>query len=183
MSANPSLEDLLARVALRDQAAYEALYRTTSGKLFGFVLRILRRQDLAEDCLQDAFVSIWYRAGDYRPERAAAFTWMAAIARNRALDMLRTASSVREIADGEERENLEAAGADMGNAVIAGEDARALMRCLNGLPATHRQAIALAYFRGLAHAELAKTLREPLGTVKTWVRKGLMQLKSCLERP
>src|SRR5688572_1327851 len=136
MPVGPSLEELLARVALRDQAAYEALYRATSGKLFGFVLRILRRQDLAEDCLQDAFVSIWYRAGDYRPERAAAFTWMAAIARNRALVILGTASNVREIADGQEREEVDAGVVDAGDALEAGDDARALMRCLEGVPAT-----------------------------------------------
>lgn len=174
------LATLLARAAVRDKAAYEALYRATASKLFGFALRILRRRDLAEDCLQDAFVSVWYRAGDYRPDRAQPFTWMAAIVRNRALDMLRAAPASREIAT---EEDLETWQSEMGDDPEAAEDARALRRCLDTLPAKHRQAIALSYYRGLAHGELAQTLAEPLGTVKTWIRNGLMQLKRCLEQP
>jgi RNA polymerase sigma-70 factor (ECF subfamily) len=177
------LAEWLSRTALRDQVAYEALYRATAAKLFGFVLRILQRRDLAEDCLQDAFVSIWHRAGDYRADRAQPFTWMAAIARNRALDMLRAASSYREIAVGDEIDAWESERASVVEEAVAGDDARALQRCLEQLPATHRQAIAWSYFRGLAHAELAKNLAQPLGTVKTWIRKGLMQLRQCLERP
>lgn len=177
------LAELLSRTALRDQAAYEALYRATAAKLFGFALRILRKRELAEDCLQDAFVSIWYRAGDYRVDRAQPFTWMAAIVRNRALDMLRAAPAHRELAGGDEFDDRAAEQANPVDDVAASDEARALLRCLEGLPARHRQAIALAYFRGLAHAELAKTLAEPLGTVKTWIRKGLMQLRRCLEQP
>ena len=176
------LAELLSRTALGDKTAYEALYRATAPKLFGLVLRILRRRELAEDCLQDAFVSIWHRAGDFRPDLAAPFTWMAAIARNRALDMLRAAPASREIADGADLDELNASTADAAADAVAADDARALLRCLDTLPATHRQAIALAYFRGLAHGELAKTLAQPLGTVKTWVRKGIAMLKSCLEQ-
>jgi len=173
---------LLARTALRDQSAYEALYRATAAKLFGLALRILRKRELAEDCLQDAFVSIWYRAGDYRVERAQPFTWMAAIVRNRALDMLRASPDAREIAGDELLDDWAVEHSDPLQHVSASDEARALLRCLEGLPAKHRQAIALAYFRGLAHGELAKTLAEPLGTVKTWIRKGLMQLRRCLEQ-
>jgi RNA polymerase sigma-70 factor (ECF subfamily) len=180
-SANPAnLVDLLARTALRDQAAYNALYQATAAKLFGFALRILRRRELAEDCLQDAFVSVWYRAGDYRSDRAQPFTWMAAIVRNRALDMLRASPNQQEVADDEA---LEALQSDTASPLEDGDEAQALRRCLDTLPAAHRQAIALSYYRGLAHAELAKSLREPLGTVKTWIRRGLMQLKRCLEQP
>ena len=178
--AESSLEALLARVALRDQTAYEALYKASTAKLFGFALRILQRRDLAEDCLQDAFVSIWYRAGDYRPERASAFTWMAAIVRNRALDMLRSAASTHEIADGVERDlpASDAAGAE--DIAASADDVRALKRCLDALAPAQRQAIAAAYFRGLAHAELARSLREPLGTVKTWTRTALGRLRSAV---
>jgi RNA polymerase sigma-70 factor (ECF subfamily) len=174
------LAELLARTALRDQSAYEALYRATAPKLFGFALRILQRRDVAEDCLQDAFVSIWHRAGDYRADRAQPFTWMAAIVRNRALDFLRAAPRTREIAG---EEDLDAFQSDAPEPGVGVEDAHALRRCLETLPAPHRQAIALSYFRGLAHAELAKSLAEPLGTVKTWIRRGLMQLRQCLEQP
>jgi RNA polymerase sigma-70 factor (ECF subfamily) len=177
------LTELLFRTALRDQGAYEALYRATAAKLFGFALRILRRRELAEDCLQDAFVSIWYRAGDYRVDRAQPFTWMAAIVRNRALDMLRAAPHYRELADEDELETWQSDSSSPLDEATASEDARALKRCLERLPAAQRQAIALSYFRGLAHAELAKNLAEPLGTVKTWIRKGLMELKRCLDQP
>jgi RNA polymerase sigma-70 factor (ECF subfamily) len=180
LSRPEDLAELLARVALRDQPAYEALYRATAPKLFGFALRILQRRDAAEDCLQDAFVSIWHRAGDYRADRAQPFTWMAAIVRNRALDLLRAAPNTREIAGDED---FDAFQSDAPEPAAGTEDAQALRRCLEALPAPHRQAIALSYFRGLAHAELAKSLAEPLGTVKTWIRRGLVQLRECLEQP
>lgn len=174
------LAELLARTALRDQPAYEALYRATAPKLFGFALRILQRRDVAEDCLQDAFVSIWHRAGDYRADLAQPFTWMAAIVRNRALDFLRSAPNTREVAGDEDLDAFQSEAPEPG---VGTEDAQALRRCLDALPAPHRQAIALSYYRGLAHAELAKSLAEPLGTVKTWIRRGLMQLRECLEQP
>jgi RNA polymerase sigma-70 factor (ECF subfamily) len=175
-----NLAELLARAALRDESAYHALYQATAAKLFGFALRILRRRELAEECLQDAFVSVWYRAGDYRSDRALPFTWMAAIVRNRALDMLRATPSHQEIADDDA---LDALQSDTEDPPADADEAQALRRCLDTLPAPQRQAIALSYFRGLAHAELASSLREPLGTVKTWIRRGLMQLKRCLEQP
>jgi RNA polymerase sigma-70 factor (ECF subfamily) len=180
-SSTPAeLAGLLARTALRDKGAYEAIYRATAAKLFGFALRILKRRELAEDCLQEAFVSVWYRAGDYRSDRAQPFTWMAAIVRNRALDMLRASPAQREVGVEDDLESWQSE--EPAHAPGATEDAQALRRCLEGLPAPHRQAIALSYFRGLAHAELAQNLAEPLGTVKTWIRKGLMQLKRCLEQ-
>lgn len=177
------LAELLSRTALRDQIAYEALYRATAAKLFGLALRILRKRELAEDCLQDAFVSIWDRAGDYRLDRAQPFTWMAAIVRNRALDMLRAAPAYREVAGDDQLDDWAVERSNPLEDAAASDEARALLRCLETLPAKHRQAIALSYFRGLAHAELAKNLAEPLGTVKTWIRKGLMQLRRCLEQP
>lgn len=176
-----ALAELLSRTALRDADAFHALYRATAPKLFGLVFRILRRRDLAEDCLQEAFVSIWYRAGDYRPDIAQPFTWMAVIARNRALDTLRSAPAQREVAVDDSFENVDEAAGDAAEDAAFAEEARALRGCLEQLPPKHRQAIALAYFRGLAHGELAKTLAEPLGSVKTWIRKGLAQLKRCLE--
>ena len=176
-----NLAELMARTALRDEEAFQALYRAAAPKLFGLVLRILKRRDLAEDCLQDTFVSIWYRAGDYRPDIAQPFTWMAAIARNRALDMVRAAPAQREIGTDEVPEDPTAMGGDTAEEAAFADEARTLRGCLEELPPKHRQAIALAYFRGLAHSELAQTLREPLGSVKTWIRKGLAQLKRCME--
>ena len=180
-ASRTDLVELLTRTALHDQAAFEALYRATASKLFGFALRILRRRDVAEECLQDAFVSIWHRAGDYRVERAQPFTWMAAIVRNRALDILRARHDL-EVDGGDEQMDQPAASLGGSDEAIANDEARVLLRCLETLSARHRQAIAMSYFRGLAHAELASRLREPLGTVKTWIRKGLMQLRRCMEQ-
>jgi RNA polymerase sigma-70 factor (ECF subfamily) len=175
------LASLLAACARRDRAAFERLYRETSPKLFGVALRILKREDWAEDVLQECYVRIWDHARDFRAGLAAPMTWMTSIVRNRCLDWLRRPKL--EVID-EDGELIESAESDYPGPLAeleASADARALKKCLNALEAKQRQAIALAYFDGLSHAELAGHLREPLGTVKTWVRRGLLRLKSCLE--
>jgi RNA polymerase sigma-70 factor (ECF subfamily) len=184
-SASPGgdLAALLARTALGERAAFAELYRAAGAKLFGFALRILTRRDLAEECLQEAFVSIWRHAGEFRPDRAQPMTWMTTIVRNRALDMLRAAPP--EDGLGEEETMEQWAAADLGplERAVASQEARALMRCLERLAPRQRQAIALGFFHGLAHEELARRLAQPLGTVKTWIRRGLQQLKNCLGEP
>ncbi len=180
MSADP-LAALLAASARRDRAAFARLYQLTSAKLFGVALRIVRREDWAEEVLQECYVRIWSHAQDYREGLAAPMTWMTSIVRNRCLDWLRRPNP--EVAD-VAGDLLE--GAQSGNPGPLAElerssDAAALARCLKALEAKQRQAIALAFYEGLSHSELARHLREPLGTVKTWVRRGLIRLKSCLE--
>ncbi|MCC7485430.1 MAG: sigma-70 family RNA polymerase sigma factor [Burkholderiales bacterium] len=179
--AAEALAGLLGRCALGDHRAFAELYALTSTKLFGVALRILRRRDWAEDVLQESYVNIWTHAGEYAAARSAPLTWMTSIVRNRALDWLR-------------RPRPEPAGTDYEVAVetwrdeapgplerlAAAGDAAALARCLKELAAKERQSIVLAYFHGLTHSELAAHLREPLGTVKTWVRRGLDRLKTCL---
>ena len=182
MSPPPDLlAGLLQACARRQHAAFERLYRETSAKLFGVALRILRREDQAEEVLQDCYVRIWNHARDYRAGLAAPMTWMTSIVRNACLDRLRRPRL--EVID-EEGELTAAAESDDPGPLAElerGRDARALKACLEALDAKQRQAIALAYYDGLSHAELAGHLREPLGTVKTWVRRGLQRLKSCLE--
>ena len=175
------LAALLGRSALRDQGAFADLYALTSAKLFGVALRILRRQDWAEEVLQECYVSIWNHAGDYAVARSAPLTWMTSIVRNRCLDWLRrpqaeTTGEEYEIAV--ESWQDDAAG-PLEQLMKAGE-AGALSRCLAQLEAKQRQSIVLAYFHGLSHSELASHMKEPLGTVKTWVRRGLERLKGCL---
>jgi RNA polymerase sigma-70 factor (ECF subfamily) len=180
--ADPALlQDLMARCALRDQRAFAELYRHTAPKLYGAALRILRREDWAEEVLQESFVNIWNHMGEYTASRSAPLTWMTAIVRNRALDWIR-------------RPYLERGGDDYQLLVEALPDdtvgpdrqlgdsrmARALADCLGQLPASQRQTIALAYVHGLSHSELSQHLQEPLGTVKTWIRRGLEKLKGCL---
>jgi RNA polymerase sigma-70 factor (ECF subfamily) len=178
-TADP-LAGLLAACARRDRAAFSQLYEATSAKLYGVALRILRREDWAEEVLQECFVSIWTHAPDYRAGLAAPMTWMTSIVRNRCLDWLRRPRA--EVAD---EDGAYTEGAESGNpgplaALERVTEAQALTRCLGTLEARQRQAIALAFYDGLSHAELAQHLREPLGTVKTWVRRGLLRLRDCL---
>ena len=176
--AAQGLEDLLARSAQGDRAAFQRLYQASAAKLHGVALRILRRGDWAEEVLQECYVSIWTRAGDYRAGLSAPMTWMTSIVRNRCLDWLRRPAP--EVAV-ETFEELESGSPGPLAELERAKDAQALARCLGVLDARQRQAIALAFYDGLSHAELAGHMREPLGTVKTWVRRGLLRLKACLE--
>lgn len=178
--APEELAALLSACGRGERAAFERLYRGTSPKLFGVALRILRREDWAEEVLQDCYVSIWQHSRDYAPGLAQPMTWMTSIVRNRCLDWLRKpALEVHDeddaIASATENESpgplalLESAG-----------EAGAIRRCMEALEPKQRQAIALAFYEGLSHSEVAAHLREPLGSVKTWVRRGLLRLKDCL---
>ena len=183
---NDELKDLLSACARRDQIAFGRLYERTSGKLFGVALRILKREDWAEEVLQDCYVSIWSHAGTYTVGLSAPMTWMTSIVRNRCLDWLRRprAEVVLESADPDGEDPLDAmASSAPGPLELLAQSnhARAIADCLRALEGNPRQAIMLAFFEGLTHAELAAHLRQPLGTVKTWVRRGLERLKSCLE--
>ncbi|WP_206953510.1 RNA polymerase sigma factor [Trinickia acidisoli] len=183
----PVLAALLARVAAQDPAALRTLYELTSAKLFGVALRILVRREWAEEALQESFVNVWRYAGDYREALAAPLTWMAAIVRNRALDCLRRQKAVAsdgsslttewndsldEVLAGNER--------DPADSALLSEQAKQLEICLSRLDASQRQAVALAYLRDQSHSEIAEQLSVPLGTVKSWVRRGLEKLKICM---
>ncbi len=179
--APEALAGLLAACARRDQAAFARLYEASSAKLYGVAVRILRREDWAEEVLQECYVSIWAHAPDYRPALAAPMTWMTSIVRNRCLDWLRRPRPEIADPDGQIAEAVESDNPGPLARLEQAKDAQALARCLKGLEARQRQAIALAFYDGLSHSELASHLREPLGTVKTWVRRGLLRLKDCLE--
>ena len=182
MADNDAIADMMARSALRDQRAFRDLYRHTSAKLYAVALRIVRREDWAEEVLQESFVNIWNHIAEYAPARSAPLTWMTAIVRNRALDWLRRPNLER----GDEDYDLlvEAVADDApGPDVVLGasRDARALAECLKQLTGNQRQTIILAYSHGLSHGELAQHLKQPLGTVKTWIRRGLDRLKGCMD--
>ena len=174
-----ALGELLSRSALGDRAAFARLYQATSSKLYGVALRILRREDWAEEVLQECYVSVWRHAPEYNASRAAPMTWMTSIVRNRCLDWLRRPNP-EPLAEGAE-EAIEDTGPGPLAELERVRESGAIARCMRGLEAKQRQAIALAFFDGLSHAELAQHLREPLGTVKTWVRRGLVKLRTCLE--
>jgi RNA polymerase sigma-70 factor (ECF subfamily) len=181
-TAPETLGQLLEASARRDRAAFARLYALTSAKLFGVALRILRRQDWAEEVLQECYVRIWEHAHEYREGLAAPMTWMSSIVRNRSFDWLRRPSLETADEAGEILESAEDGNPGPLEQLERSGEAAALAHCLQRLESRQRHAIVLAFHQGLTHSELARHLRQPLGTVKTWVRRGLIALKACLER-
>ena len=186
------LAQLLARTGLGDRAAFARLYERSSGHVFAVVLRIQRDRALAEDLLQEVYVSVWKAAGSFDAARAQPLTWLTHIARNRAIDSLRRAGaqprteSLSSADDDDDRPDpLNAVASDEpGPLDLLGRasERRELEQCMERLSPPQRQSVALAFFDGLSHAEVAEHLREPLGTVKSWVRRALNTLKGCLDR-
>jgi RNA polymerase sigma-70 factor, ECF subfamily len=187
MPASPAaspLPELLQRTARGDRAAFRRVYELTSAHLLGVALRILGRQQAAEDVLQDAFVSVWKNAASYDPTVAQPMTWLITIVRNRTLDVLRAEGRRNETALDTDDDSAPADVADSAPGPLqllskATESMR-IKGCMDSLDASLRQSLALAYYQGLSHAEVAEQMACPLGSVKTWIRKGLAQLKNCL---
>lgn len=174
------LVGLLARVADGDRQAFAALYAATSAKLWGIVVRILPRRDLAEEVLQDAYLRIWERASGFDPARASPITWMATIARNRAIDEVRRRKPISSIEDAPEALEVAEAAADPLQSAVQSEALRRLNECLEGLEPQRREMVLLAYYAGLSRDELAARFATPVNTVKTWLHRSLAQLRKCL---
>jgi RNA polymerase sigma-70 factor, ECF subfamily len=179
MTTPQELSSLLGRVAQKDRAAFVGVYRATSAKLFGIILRILHRRDVADEVLQEVFVKIWDRAGDYDPRMGSPITWMATIARNRALDEIRK-KRPESIEDHPELQDVASDAETALSAVMRGEDGKRLSDCLTRLDESRRQMVILAYCEGLSRDELAEKYGQPVNTIKTWLRRSLAQLKGCL---
>jgi RNA polymerase sigma-70 factor (ECF subfamily) len=162
-----------------DQTALKRLYEAESARLFGIALKILRDRVAAQDALQDAFVSVWQRARQFDPERGAARVWLAAIVRHRALDIARARG--RETLSDDPSLGDEAVADDPVERLAGAADAARLRDCLSGLEEKNRRSIVLAFVDGLSHAQVAEKLDLPLGTVKAWIRRGLMSLRACME--
>jgi RNA polymerase sigma factor (sigma-70 family) len=183
---NARLAALMAQVALGDQPAFAELYAQTSAHLYGVAVRILKDGALAEEILQEAFVSVWHHAGTYAAAKSQPSTWLAAIVRNRCLDLMRRREidTITMTADDDDGREFDLPSGDPTpvEMLLAGADAQAVRDCVDALDAGPKQAIALAFFQGLSHAELSDHLRQPLGTIKSWVRRALERLKGCLDR-
>lgn len=162
-----------------DRAAFQRLYRATSSKLFGICLRICGERQSAEDVLQEVYVTIWKRAGGYDPGRSSPISWLATIARNRAIDW-RRAQRTRP-AHPDEADQVPEPGLSAPELMLLDEADRKLRLCLDGLEDVQRDAIRTAFFDGVTYAELAERRGVPLGTMKSWVRRGLLRLRDCLD--
>lgn len=188
------LQKLLRSVAAGDAHAFRRLYDATSSQLYAVALKMLHRRTAADDALQDAFVQIWHRAGDYHAERGSVSTWMSSIVRYRAIDSLRrdrnddsydesevnlTCTELQRLDPGESDTGGTVGAGPMRNA-IADDDSRFLKRCLARLSGAQLQCVTLAFFQGLTHAELADRQSLPLGTIKSRLRRSLKRLKECL---
>lgn len=179
MSAPVELVWLLAAVAKGDEEAFERLYNASRAKLYGVVLRILRRPDLADEVVQETYLKIWRSAGDFNPRLATPITWMVAIARNGALDVVRkkSESSIEDEPQAiepavEERDPL--AAREMT------EELKRLLGCMGGLEEEHRRVLLLAYYNGWSRQQLATKFDKPVNTIKTWLHRGLIQIRECL---
>jgi RNA polymerase sigma factor (sigma-70 family) len=174
------LNQLLARTGTGDRAAFAELYRRTSPRLLGVCARMLADRREAEEVLQEAYVTVWQRGKSFDPTRASAMTWLVALARNKAIDRLRqhhgtpNASAVEldTIVDEEPTPSVRAE---------RGEEYRRLEQCMEELEPSQRGSIQEAFFGGLTYTALAERAKVPLGTMKSWIRRGLLQLRACLE--
>lgn len=174
-----TLKTALANIASGDEAAMGILYDQTNRVLFGSILQIVRSRGRAEDILQDVYMKIWRRASTYRPDKGKPITWLCAIARNSAIDVVRREGRMTEIGD-DVLENF-ADDAQLADDWLCDmEDHEALRECIETLRDDHRKSIRLAYFEGYTYSELANHIGVPIGTVKSWISRGLTGLKGCL---
>lgn len=174
---------LLERCVRKDQLAFKALYDSTYRRLYATLFRILRVESIAEDALQETYVKVWNNAADFNPELGQPLTWMTSIARYQALDMLRK----RRIREDKETQWDESASAEVEEAVKAQLDPSQLAEyqdildeCFGRLSESQRLCILHAFLEGLSHDELSVSMKSPVGTVKSWIRRGLVSLKECI---
>ncbi|WP_242096470.1 sigma-70 family RNA polymerase sigma factor [Sphingomonas sp. CROZ-RG-20F-R02-07] len=178
-AARARLSDALVRTGSEDRSAFRDLYALTHAKLFGICLRICGDRQAAEDVLHDVYLLIWRRAGAWEPGRSSPITWLATIARNRAIDW-RRAQAVRRATPIDDAPPIADERPDAEATMLSGDAATRLMACLEALEPRQRSAIRTAFFDGVTYVELAERSAVPLGTMKSWVRRGLGKLKECL---
>ena len=179
MLSPAELVSLIAAVAERDQDAFQRLYEATRAKLFGVVLRILRRQDLAEEVIQDAYVKIWNNAAQFDSKVASPITWMASIARNRAIDVARKRGEV-SIEEEPAAGNVAAETPDPLARREMTEELKRLLECIGRLEPDRQKLVLLAYYNGWSREQLGAKFGAPANTIKTWLRRSLLDVRGCL---
>ena len=177
-ASRQDLVDALEGTARGDLAAFKTVYAATCVKLYGIVIRILERPDLADEVLQEVYVRVWQRAGDFDRASSSPITWLATIARNRALDEVRR-GTMRSLEDHPELLDLPSEDDPLGDHE-RNEERRRLLACLDGLEPDKRELVLQVYFYGMTREEIASRINRPAATVKTWLRRSLAQLKDCL---
>ncbi len=181
MTEQDELAQLLLATARGDRTAFARLYELTAPRLLAAGVHMLKRREFAEDVLQDLFVKVWHRASEYHAERGGVLTWLYSVQRYLALDRLRAQRPTQEI-DDELSNTLAFEGPDPAALAVGSDMAARVHGCLEQLTDVQRQSVTLAFFEGLTHVELTQRLQMPLGTVKSWIRRGLMSLQRCLEQ-
>jgi RNA polymerase sigma-70 factor (ECF subfamily) len=177
---NEALSQLLVRVALKDRKAFDRLYAGTSARLFAVTLRLMKDRAEAEDLLQDAYIRIWQRADRFRPGQAPAISWMIAVTRNLCIDRIRARQS--SYAPIEMAEEIPDRGPTPEMATAEAEQRQQIDKCLEELEDRRAEALRAAYLEGYSYQDLAQRFETPLNTIRTWLRRGLMSLRNCLEQ-
>lgn len=177
----PGLDGLLAEIANGSRNAFESLYRATSSKLLSVCLRVVSDRGEAEDVLQEVFATIWHKAHQFDPSRASPIAWLAMIARNKAIDRVRAQPARGTLAPIEFADDIADAGASPLQSAVSANERDRLEACIDQLDARRQSLIRAAFFDGSTYEELAQRIASPLGTVKSWIRRGLLQLRGCLE--
>jgi RNA polymerase sigma-70 factor (ECF subfamily) len=180
MQAKQYIEDLISRTALGDRKAFRDLYAHTSAKLYAVCLRVLRNRAEADDALQEIYVKIWRNAATFGPSDYSPNTWLIAIARHHAIDLIRARKPQAE--DIDEQYDLRSGDPDPENSAIATDQRRQIDGCLDQLDAPKASAVRGAYLDGLSYEELSQKYNVPLNTMRTWLRRSLANLRECLEQ-
>lgn len=180
MAEQIELQNLLHATAMGNHSAFETLYQQTSSQLFAVCVRITRDRSRAEEVLQEAFVKIWHHASEYHVDRGSVLTWLTSIVRYRALDYLRSIKPTETLDKSHEDRPSEQRGPL--DWAVTGKEMDALQLCLNELSEEQKQVIVMSFIDGMTHNELVEHVRSPLGTVKSWIRRGLHSLRACLEK-
>mgnify|MGYP006323413301 FL=1 len=175
------LDGLLVEIADGSRNAFESLYRATSSKLFSVCLRVVSDRAEAEDVLQEVFTTIWHKAHQFDPSRASPIAWLAMIARNKAIDRVRAQPARGTLAPIEFADDIADTGASPMQIAVSADERVRLEACMGQLDARRQSLIRAAFFDGSTYEELAQRIASPLGTVKSWIRRGLLQLRGCLE--
>lgn len=186
MDDRDDVASLLARIALRDARAFEALYRLVAGRLMAVAVRVTQDRAMAEDVLQEVFVKVWHQSTAAAPGQHLTLAWLCVVTRNGAIDLLRKRKPEQSLhwqdEQGEEQvhDTQDESGSPL-DQLLAHEDGAQLGHCMDTLEPEPKRALLLAFYEGLTHPEIALRMQRPLGTVKAWTRRSLLRLKGCME--